>query len=82
MVVAIATKLPIWTGQDPLDLPRSQSRSVWILEHGTRGSGRPAVLLGCICLLAVSSGICSLDAQIAAAPASGEDAMPSAGRIR
>lgn len=80
LVAIVSTKLPIWTGQDLwiFHVPKFDRYGFWSMAHEARAD--LTMLLGCLYLLAVGGGSCSLDARIAAASAPGRG--PATGPVR
>jgi uncharacterized membrane protein YphA (DoxX/SURF4 family) len=69
LVAIVSTKLPIWTGQELwiFHVPKFDTYGFWSMAHEARAD--LSMLLGCLYLLAVGGGICSLDARLAASTA-------------
>ncbi len=65
LVAILSTKIPIWMGQDLwiFHLPKMERYGFWSMVHEARAD--LTMLLGCLYLLAVGGGTCSLDAWLA-----------------
>lgn len=80
LVAIVSTKLPIWTGQDLwiFHVPKFDHYGFWSMSHEARADF--TMLLGCLYLLAVGGGTCSLDAKLTAADAFENRAAAGLGR--
>jgi uncharacterized membrane protein YphA (DoxX/SURF4 family) len=65
LVAIVSTKIPIWMGHDLwiFHLPKMEQYGFWSMAHEARAD--LTMLLGCLYLLVVGGGTCSLDARLA-----------------